>query len=79
MLLSALSLLTARVELLELSLIIVLSFLGVVDTWVAVASVNSVDLEAGIEIFFFDVMIFQFLKIWEMYQYRDCTVQLIRE
>ena len=58
-LLSALSLLTARVELLELSLIIVLSFLGVVDTWVAVASVNSVDLEAGIEIFFFDVMIFQ--------------------
>ena len=67
MLLTALSLfteLTVVVELIELSGCIIICGL-MVDTLVSGASVNSVDLDAGVDGVFFAVIVFQFLRVGE--------------
>ena len=62
-LLSALSLLTVEVELIELDDFIIQSGLRV-DTLDLVASVNSVDLDAVVDGDFFAVIVFQLLRFY---------------
>ena len=63
-LLTVLPLLTGLVELIGLSDSIIKSGLRV-DTLVSGASVNSVDLDAGVDGVFFAVIVFQFLRVGE--------------